>query len=355
MKISDFRSDTVTKPSPAMRKAMAEAEVGDDVLDGDPTVQKLEAKVAALLGKEGAMFVPSGTMGNQIALGVWTRPGDEIVIERSGHIVAWEGGAPGYLHGVQTLTLHAEDGRLDPDEIRSVIRMKSTHCARTSLLCVEQSFMGSGRAAGGLVVPEESLARVRDVAREARIPVHMDGARLFHAVVASGIPAETWASYADSVSVCLSKGLGAPVGSVVAGSLDFIEKAKPVRKRLGGWMRQAGILAAAGLYALEKNVDRLAEDHALAREVARTLHGRHGIECPPDEIETNIVYARLDRAAFDAEALRQRLETHRIRAMAQRPRSLRFVTHMDVGREDVARLAEAIDSTEPGSFSRTSG
>ena len=343
MKFSDFRSDTVTKPSLAMRKAMAEAEVGDDVLDGDPTVRKLEAKVAALLGKEGAMFVPSGTMGNQIALGVWTRPGDEIVIERSGHIVAWEGGAPGYLHGVQTLTLHAEDGRLDADEIRSVIRMKSTHCARTALLCVEQSFMGSGQAAGGRVVPGESLARVRDVAREARIPVHMDGARLWNAVVASGIPAQTWASYADSVSVCLSKGLGAPVGSVVAGSREFLESAKIIRKRLGGWMRQAGILAQAGLYALEKNVARLAEDHALAREVAGTLHGRMGIECPPDEIETNIVYARLERARFDAKTLEQRLETHGIRAMTQAPRSLRFVTHMDVGREDVARLAEAIE------------
>lgn len=343
MKFSDFRSDTVTQPSPAMRKAMAEAEVGDDVLDGDPTVRKLEAKVAALLGKEAAMFVPSGTMGNQIALGVWTRPGDEIVIERSGHIVAWEGGAPGYLHGVQTLTLHAEDGRLDPDEIRSVIRMKSTHCAKTALLCVEQSFMGSGRAAGGLVVPEVALAGVRKVAREAEIPVHMDGARLWNAVVASGIPAQTWASYADSVSVCLSKGLGAPVGSVVAGSREFIEKAMPVRKRLGGWMRQAGILAEAGLYALEKNVERLAEDHALARDVAQVLHGQHGIECPPDEIETNIVYARLEQSHFDAETLRQRLAGHSIKAMVQAPRSLRFVTHMDVGDEDVERLAEAID------------
>jgi threonine aldolase len=171
----------------------------------------------------------------------------------------------------------------------------------------------------------------------------MDGARLFNAVVASGIPAQTWASYADSVSVCLSKGLGAPVGSVVAGSREFLESAKIVRKRLGGWMRQAGILAEAGLFALEKNVERLAEDHALAREVARTLHGRHGIECPPDEIETNIVYARLLRSRFDAETLRQRLEDHRIRAMVQAPRSLRFVTHMDVGPEDAGRLAEAIE------------
>jgi threonine aldolase len=326
-----------------MRKAMAEAEVGDDVLDGDPTVRKLEAKVAELLGKEAAMFVPSGTMGNQVALGVWTRPGDEIVIERSGHMVAWEGGAPGFVHGVQSLTLHAEDGRLDPDEIRRVIRIQSPHCARTALVCVEQSFMGSGRAPGGRVVPEKALAGIRQVAREAGIPVHMDGARLWNAVVASGIPAKTWASYADSVSVCLSKGLGAPVGSVVAGSRDFVARAVPVRKRLGGWMRQAGILAEAGLYALEKNVERLAEDHALARAIARTLHGKHGIECPPDEIETNIVYARSDRSPHDAPFLQKHLAAHGILAMAQTPRSLRFVTHMDVGEEDVGRLAEAIE------------
>ena len=342
MRISDFRSDTVTKPSPAMRRAMAEAEVGDDVLDGDPTVRRLESKVAELLGKEAAMFVPSGTMGNQVALGVWTKPGDEIVIERGGHMVAWEGGAPAFVHGVQTLTLHAEDGRLDPDELRSVIRIDSVHCPRTSLVCVEQSFMGSGRAPGGRVVPEAALAAVRRVAVEARIPVHMDGARLFNAVVASGIPAATWASYADSVSVCLSKGLGAPVGSVVAGSREFHERARVVRKRLGGWMRQAGILAQAGLFALERNVERLEQDHALARRVAGVLHGRLGIHCPPEEIETNIVYARLERSRFDAAGLQQALAAHGVLAMAQAPRSLRFVTHMDVGAEDVARLEEAL-------------
>jgi threonine aldolase len=173
--------------------------------------------------------------------------------------------------------------------------------------------------------------------------VHLDGARLFNAVVASGVPASTWASYADSVSVCLSKGLGAPVGSVVAGSREFLERALPVRKRLGGWMRQAGILAAAGLYALEHNVERLAKDHALARKVAGVLHGRLGIECPPEEIETNIVFARLERSRYDAQALADALARHRVHAMAQAPRSLRFVTHLDVGEEDVARLASAIE------------
>jgi threonine aldolase len=343
VRVSDFRSDTVTKPSPAMRRAMAEAEVGDDVLDGDPTVRRLEEKVARLLGKEGAMFVPSGTMANQVALGVHTRPGDEIVVERSGHIVTWEGGAPGYLHGLQCLTLHSESGALDPDEIRRVIRSDSVHCPRTALLCVEQTFMGSGRAAGGRVVPLENLRGVRAVAHEAGIPVHMDGARLLNAVIASGVEAREWASSADSVSVCLSKGLGAPVGSLIAGDRGFLERAKPVRKRLGGWMRQAGILAAAGLYALEHNIARLTEDHALARSLAEALHGRKGLACPPGEVETNIVFVQIDHPRFDAPKLSAALEKEDVLVLPLTSRALRFVTHMDVGTEDVERLTRALD------------
>jgi threonine aldolase len=341
--VSDFRSDTVTKPSPAMRRAMAEAEVGDDVLDGDPTVRRLEERVARLLGKDGAMFVPSGTMANQIALGVWTRPGDEIVIERSGHMVTWEGGAPGFLHGVQTLTLHSESGQLDPAEVQSVIRMKSPHCPRTALVCVEQTFMGSGHAAGGRVLPRENLEGVRAVAREAGIPVHMDGVRLFNAAVASGIEARTWATSADSVSVCLSKGLGAPVGSLIAGDRDFLERAVPVRKRLGGWMRQAGILAAAGLFALEHNVERLAEDHALAQTLAKALHGRGGLTCPPGEVETNIVFVQVGHPAYDAPKLSAALKEQGVLVLPLTPRALRFVTHLDVGEEDILRLTRALD------------
>ena len=343
MKVSDFRSDTVTKPSAAMRRAMAEAEVGDDVLDGDPTVRALEEAVARLLGKEGALFVPSGTMANQVALGVHTRPGDEIVIERSGHMVTWEGGAPGFVHGVQTMTLHAEDGRLDPDEIRRVIRPKSVHCPRTALVCVEQTFMGSGHAPGGRVLPRENLEAVRAVAREAGIPVHMDGARLWNAIVASGVEARVFAGCADSVSVCLSKGLGAPVGSLVAGDRAFLERAKVIRKRLGGWMRQAGILAAAGLFALEHNLARLAEDHALARSLAERLHGRKGLACPPDEIETNLVFVQVGHPRFDAPALSAALKEHGILVLPQTARALRFVTHLDVGADDVERLERAID------------
>jgi threonine aldolase len=342
--VSDFRSDTVTKPSAAMRRAMAEAEVGDDVLDGDPTVRALEEEVARILGKEGALFVPSGTMANQVALGVWTRPGDEIVIERSGHLVKYEAGAAAFVHGVQTMTLHSESGQLDPAEIRRVIRPQSIHCPRTALVCVEQTFMGSGDAAGGRVLPQENLAAVRAVAKEEGIAVHMDGARLFNAVVASGIEARVHASFAHSVCVCLSKGLGAPVGSLIAGDRPFLERARIVRKRLGGWMRQAGILAAAGLYALEHNVARLAEDHALARSIAESIHGRHGISCPPGEIETNIVYAQIDHPKFDAPKLSAALKDRGVLADPHTPRALRFVTHLDVGTEDVRKLARALDA-----------
>lgn len=342
--VSDFRSDTVTRPTAAMRAAIAAAEVGDDVLDGDPTVRRLEARAAELLGKAGALFVPSGTMANQVALGSWLAPGDEFVIERSAHIVCWEAGAPAALHGAQPLTLHAPDGRIDEAELRAVVRMRSTHCPTTRLLCVEQSFMGSGEAAGGCVIPLEHLRRLSTAARELGLAVHMDGARLFNAVVASGVEAHEYAACADSVSICLSKGLGAPVGSLIAGDAAFLERARRVRKRLGGWMRQSGLLAAAGLHALEHHVERLAEDHALARELARALDGRAGIRCPPDEVATNIVMARVERTGHTPEALSAALAERGVRVLAQNATTLRFVTHMDVGPADVDRLARALDA-----------
>jgi len=341
--VSDFRSDTVTRPSPAMRAAMAAAEVGDDVLDGDPTVRRLEQHGARLLGKEGALFVPSGTMANQVALGSWTRPGDEIVLERSAHIVCWEAGAPGALHGAQPVTLHAPDGRLDPDEVRAVVRMPSTHCPRTALVCVEQSFMGSGEAAGGCVIPLEHLQALRRTCQELGLPVHMDGARLLNAAVAAGVEPREYAACADSVSICLSKGLGAPVGSLIAGDAAFLERARLVRKRLGGWMRQAGILAAGGLWALEHNVARLAEDHALARALASVLDAHDGISCPVGEVETNIVMARVARRDHDPESLTRALGQRGVAVLPMNPTTLRFVTHLDVGPADVERLATALE------------
>jgi threonine aldolase len=323
-----------------MRAAVAAAEVGDDVLDGDPTVARLERRAAEWLGKPGALFVPSGTMANQTALGVWTRPGDELIAEAEAHVIRWEAGATGALHGVQTIALKGERGALDPDEVARTIRPDYVHCPRTALVCVEQTHMG----AGGAVVPLETLEALRTVTRDAGIPLHMDGARLAHAVVASGVPADRWAAQADSVSVCLSKGLGAPVGSLVAGDEDFLARALPVRKRLGGWMRQSGLLAAAGLMALEENVERLAEDHALARRLATALDAREGLACPPGSIETNLVPCRVELSGMDAAALSAALAEHDVLVMALGPDVLRFVTHLDVGDEDVVRLERALDA-----------
>lgn len=336
--ISDFRSDTVTKPSPAMREAMATAEVGDDVLDGDPTVEKLQAFAAEWLGKEGALFVPSGTMANQVALGAWTRHGDEIIVDRGAHVVCYEAGAPGALHGVQTRLLDGDRGALDPDDVRAAIRPRFIHCPVTRLVCVEQTHMGSG----GHVVPLERLQAVHRVAHGASIPVHLDGARLANAVVASGESARAFAAAADSVSVCLSKGLGAPVGSIVAGDREFLERARVVRKRLGGWMRQAGILAAAGLYALSENVERLALDHALAKDLARRLDARAGLACPEEEVDTNLVMVRVEHPRYTAEKLAEALQGEGILVMALSSDQLRFVTHLDVGPEDVERLDECL-------------
>lgn len=347
-RVADFRSDTVTRPSADMLAAMAAAEVGDDVLDGDPTVARLERRVAELLGKDGAWFVPSGTMANSVAIGSWTRPGDEVICERSAHMVQWESGAAGALHGVQTTTLHAPSGAFDLNEVRRAVRLRSLHCPRTALICVEQSFMGSGEAAGGRAVPLASLRALHALSRELSIPIHMDGARLFNAAVASGVDVREYAACADSVSICLSKGLGCPVGSLIAGPAPFLERARLLRKRLGGWMRQAGYLAAAGLYALEHNVARLAEDHTLAKELASVLDGCGGLDATPHEVETNIVMARVLDPRRDAASVAGEFRAHNVLVLPMNERTLRFVTHLDVGTEDVARVLVAVEEVFGG-------
>jgi len=321
-----------------MRQAMANAEVGDDVLDGDPTVRGLEESAARWLGKDGALYVPSGTMANQVALGAWGRPGEEVLLDEVSHIVMYEAGAMACLHGLQASFLRSVDGALDPDEVRGAVRPDFVHCPRTRLLCVEQTHMLSG----GRVVPLERLRELHDVAKESGLAVHMDGARLANAVVASGIPARDWAATTDSVSVCLSKGLGAPVGSIIAGGEDFLERARVVRKRLGGWMRQSGIIAAAGRIALEEGVERLAEDHALARQLALALDGMEGLSARVDEVETNIVAIGVEHEDWDADSLAERLGEEGVGVYPLRPGFLRFVTHRDVGPEDLERLIEAL-------------
>ena len=315
MSVSDFRSDTVTRPTDAMRRAMAEAEVGDDVLDGDPTVRRLEERMAGWLGKEAALFVPSGTMANQVAVGSWT-------------------GALPLLHGVQTLTLEGRRGALDPDEVERSVRPDYVHCPRTALVCLEQTHMN----AGGRVLPLENVKAVARVCREHGLPLHLDGARLPNAVVASGVEAAAWSAQADSVSVCLSKGLGAPVGSVVAGDAAFGERARVLRKQLGGWMRQSGVLAAAALVALDEGLERLGDDHHLAREIAAAATRFRGLTADPEAVETNIAFVDVEPGARDGTGLARELESRGIRVLALGPRRLRFVTHRDVGPADLERL-----------------
>ena len=339
---SDFRSDTVTRPSPAMLQAMTRAELGDDVLDGDPTVGELERAAAEWLGKEGALYVPSGTMANQLAIGAWTRPGDEFVAERSAHVVQWEAGAAAALHGVQAQTLVAPDGRLAPADVERALRMDSIHCPRTVLVCVEQTFMGDGDGPGGRVVPLAHLERVAALARAHGLRVHMDGARLPNAAVAAGVPAARFAACADSVMFSLSKGLGAPVGALLAGPADFLGRARVLRKRFGGWMRQAGVIAAAGLYGLRHNLARLAEDHALARAVAETCARHEGLLAWPGAVESNIVMVRVERPGWTPERLTEALAAHGVRTMPMSATAVRFVTHLDVGPPDVERLAKAL-------------
>jgi len=323
-----------------MREAMARAEVGDDVLDGDPTVRALEAEAAAWLGQPGALFVPSGTMANQVALGAWTRPGDELVVQRYAHITTYEAGSAGYLHGLQSITLGGPAGDLTVEDFRAAIRPAYIHCPRTALLCLEQTH----NVAGGKVVPREEFLALTAAAREAGVPVHLDGARLANAAVASGIPGADWGREVDSVSLCFSKGLGAPVGSVIAGGEEFLERARLVRKRLGGWMRQCGVIAAAARMALAENVERLAEDHAVARDVAARLGSLPGLSADPAQVHTNIVNVAVMRPDLDAPAVATALAAHDVQVFAMGPRTLRFVVHLDLAPDAAERLERAARS-----------
>jgi len=338
MKTIDLRSDTVTRPTPGMREAIARAEVGDDVYGEDPTVNELQQRAAALLGKAAAIFVPSGTMANQASIRALTRHGDVVLAGEGAHILRYESGAPAAISGVQVKTIGA-DGLFDADDVRSAIHPPEHHYAPTTLVALENTH----NAAGGRVFPYEQLRRVADVARDRGLRLHLDGARLFNAVIATGIAAAAWAEPFDTVSFCLSKGLGAPAGSLVCASAEIIDRVHRLRKMLGGGMRQAGILAAAGLYALTHHVERLAEDHANARRLADGLQHLGIVVDPPPE--TNMVFLRVDQATRFAHALRARgLLINPVDAT-----SLRAVTHIDVSADDVddalARIREALAAT----------
>ncbi len=336
--ISDFRSDTVTRPTEKMRRAMAEAVVGDDVLGDDPTVQKLEGLATAIVGKEAALFVPSGTMGNSIAVKVWTRELEEVIVEARSHIYNMESTHLTFISRVTPRPLLSNRGAMDPEEVERNIRQPSVHTPRTSLICVENTHNNWS----GAVVPLENLRALRQVADQHGIKLHLDGARIFNASAASGLPAKEYAACADSVMFCLSKGLSAPVGSMLAGPADFIAYARRVRKALGGGMRQVGVLAAPGIIALTEMTGRLHEDHERAKKLALAMAGLPGVLLDPEKIQTNIIVFEFSHPRISVADFLLELRKRRILALAAPGgRAIRFVTHKDIDDEDVARATAA--------------
>ena len=333
----DLRSDTVTKPTAAMRRAMAEAEVGDDVYGEDPTVNRLEQRAAEIMGKEAAMFVPSGTMGNTVAVKIHTQHGQEVICESRAHVLDWELAMTAWFSGCLVRSVHAEDGILRWDAISSVIRKPGKHSAPTGLIEVENTH----NMAGGVVYPQDALADLAAHAREAGLPVHMDGARIFNAACFLNKPVRELATHADTVMFCLSKGLCAPVGSVLAGTEEAIERGRLYRKRLGGAMRQAGVLAAAGLIALEEMPHRLGEDHLNARFLAGELAKIPGVQLDPARVQTNIVIFDITGTGLGIPEITARLKDRGVRMSSANSRQMRAVTHHDVTREDCATAAAA--------------
>ncbi|MCA9939820.1 MAG: low-specificity L-threonine aldolase [Anaerolineales bacterium] len=337
----DFRSDTVTWPTPEMRRAMAEAPVGDDVYGEDPTVNHLEAMAAERVGKEAALFVASGTMGNLIAILTHAGRGDEAILGQDAHINCWEAGGMAALGGVIPYALPTDEwGRMDLAQVEAAIRPDDPHCPRTRLILVENSY----GARNGAPVPLDYLAGIGAIARRHGLATHMDGARLFNAAVALGVPASTVTRSIDSVSFCLSKGLCAPVGSLLCGSAAFIRQARRVRKVLGGGMRQAGVLASAGIIALTYMVDRLALDHQNAAALARGLAQIPGIRLNPAQVRTNIVFFDLaPDAPLTAPQIAERLCRQNIWIGAESERSFRVVTHYWIGPREIELLLSALE------------
>ncbi|MBK8945312.1 MAG: low-specificity L-threonine aldolase [Ignavibacteriae bacterium] len=337
-KIIDLRSDTVTRPSQGMRKAMYDAEVGDDVFKEDPTLNKLQAMIAELLGKESALFVPSGVMGNQICLNVHSNPGDEVICEADAHIFQYESGSPAVLSGIQLYPIKADRGILNPELVEPLIRPTSAYyMPRTKIIEVENTH----NRAGGTIYKLEEIEKLQTLVRKHNLKFHLDGARLWNASVATGIKVSEYAKYFDSVSVCLSKGLGTPVGSVIAGTKDFINEAFRVRKAFGGGMRQAGVLAAAGIYAIQNNIERLSEDHEKTKMLANYLVKTGKFELINKEVETNIIIFKPLQKSVE-ESLSICKENGLLFSVGQIG-TLRAVTHMDVSFEDINKVCEIIE------------
>lgn len=334
----DLRSDTVTRPTEAMREAMARAEVGDDDYGDDPTVNRLEELGASLVGKEGAIFLPSGTMGNLVAILSHTRPGEEIIVGAEAHIYYYEQGGLARLAGVLPRLADDRDGLMRTGEIERLLRPADLHFPATSLICLENTH----NRGGGVIMAPEQMREVYELAKTRDLAVHLDGARIFNAAVASGFTVKEFTRYADSVMFCLSKGLSAPVGSLLAGSRSFIDRARRVRKLLGGGMRQAGILAAAGIVALETMVDRLAEDHANARRLAGGLSRIAGIDVDLKRVQTNIVVFRLTDERLNEDEFLARLREREILAGSFGRRLVRMVTNRHIKAGDVDTVLGAV-------------
>ena len=333
----DLRSDTVTRPTPEMRRAMAEAEVGDDVFGDDPTVNELQELAAEMLGKEAGLFVPTGSMGNQVALGSMARPGDEVVCESGAHFLHYEGGSVAAHLGLVARPLPGVDGVISEAQVTAAIRPGSEHNPRTAVVAIENTH----NSAGGRVFPLETARAISAACRERGVGVHLDGARLFNAQAATGMPAAEWAACADTVSFCFSKGLGAPIGSMVVSTRERIAEARRLRKRLGGGMRQVGVIAAAARVALTSGVDRLAEDHANARRLAQGLAEIDSDAVDLGSVETNMVYVNLRPFGVSGPQVMEELRKEGVITIALAPDSMRLVTHRDISAEDVETSLKA--------------
>ena len=331
MNYIDLRSDTVTKPGPEMRRVMAEAEVGDDVFGDDPTINKLQEKVAAMLGKEAALFTPSGSMANTIAILAQTHGGDEVILEKESHTFNYEAAAACQFGGVQFHPLIGKRGILDANQIEEAIRPQDVHQPPTQLIVLENTH----NRGGGKIYPLNKIQEIREVAVQHEIKMHLDGARLFNACVATNTDLKTYAQYFDSLMFCFSKGLGAPVGSIVVGTKEFITRAHRCRKMLGGGMRQVGILAAAALYALENNIARLADDHQNAKILAQGFAQIKGFQIDPQSVETNIVIVDVSESGYRVMEVVEKLKQNGVLVVPFGRTYIRAVTHLDVNRDQI--------------------
>lgn len=334
----DLRSDTVTKPTAGMRAAMAYAEVGDDVYGEDPTVNKLQDRVAAMLGKEAGLFVPSGSMSNQLAIKSHCLPGDEVLCEEFCHIYHWEAGTPAIISGVTCHTVRAEHGIIQPAQLVDLVRPINDHMVRTKLVCLENTH----NHGGGRIFPLETIRTIEKWARRNKLGMHLDGARLWNASVATGIPLKEWAVPFDSVSVCFSKGLGAPIGSMLVGPKAFIATARRFRKVFGGAMRQVGVLAAAVDYALDHHIDRLTEDHANAQVLAAAVRDCPGLSLPAPDTHTNIIWINIAAELGGSKEFAAVLRERGILVSVDHPGRIRCCTHLDVSKADAERAADEL-------------